>query len=229
MTRGMFITVLGRFSKEASDLENWSGTLGITNGSLINIRKDTAANDSIAIVGQTGAMGEHLKVLGKVTASNSLDGGVWYKVNYKGTIGYIREKSTGTNPKTLLYVYTGNFTDLPNGEYYTGYAQWGNAMGVVQGFGDGTFGPNYYITRQDICVLLYRYLTEYRGYTLSSTTSTFHDDKDIAGYAKTAVYAMKKIGVVNGYENGYFYPNDYATRAEVATMFSKLYNWMNNG
>lgn len=228
MTRGMFVTVLGRFAKVNSDLENWSGTLGITNGSVINIRSATAANATTSIVGQTGAMGEHLKVLDRVEASKSLDGGVWYKVNYKGTVGYIREQSTGTNPKTLLYVYTGNFTDLPDGEYYTGYAQWGNTMGIIQGFGDGTFGPNYYITRQDICVLLYRYLTEYRELTLSSTAQTFVDNKDIAGYAKTAVYAMKNIGVVNGYENNCFYPNDYATRAEVATMFTKLDAWLNS-
>lgn len=227
MTRGMFITVLGRFARVGTDLEDWSGTLGITNGSYINVRSGTAANENTAIVDRTGLVGEHIHVLGKVEASNSLDGAVWYKVNYDGTVGYIREKSTNSSQKTLLYVYSANFTDLPDGEYYTGYAQWGNAMGVVQGFGDGTFGPNQFISRQDICVLMYRYLTEYMSYELSSTTTTFGDDSSIAGYAKAAVYAMKKIGVVNGYEDGNFYPNYYATRAEVATMFANLYHWIN--
>ena len=165
-------------------------------------------------------------MLSRIAPSSSLDGGAWYRVSYKGTTGFIRETNP-SNGKTLMYAYSANFTDLPDGEYYTGYAQWGNAMGVVQGFGDGTFGPNQFISRQDICVLMYRYLTEYMSYELSSTTTTFGDDDSIAGYAKAAVYAMKKIGVVNGYEDGNFYPNYYATRAEVATMFANLYHWIN--
>ena len=226
MTRGMFVTVLGRFAKAGTDLENWSGTLGITNGSYIYVRAKTSTGDTSQILATTGLAGEHISVLSKIAASSSLDGGVWYRVSYGGTTGFIRE-SNPSNGKTLLYAYSGNFTDLPDGEYYTGYAQWGNAMGVIQGYGDGTFGPEYYISRQDICVLLYRYLTEYMSYDLSSTTTTFGDDASIAAYAKQAVYAMKEIGVVNGYQDGNFYPNYYATRAEVATMFAKLYRWMN--
>ncbi len=227
MTRGMFITVLGRFARAGTDLESWSGTLGITNGTSICVRGKTSTSDTSQILATTGLTGEHISVVNKISPSSSLDNNTWYRVNYSGTTGFIRE-STVNNDKILLYVYSGNFQDLPNGKYYTGYAQWGNAMGIVQGYGDGRFGPDYYISRQDICVLMYRYLTEYMSYDLSSTTTTFKDDSSIADYAKTAVYAMKKIGVVNGYQDGNFYPNFYATRAEVATMFANLYRWINS-
>ena len=40
------------------------------------------------------------------------------------------------------------------------------------------------------------------------------------------VYAMKSIGVVNGYSDGSFRPKGYATRAEVATMFGNLYTYL---
>ncbi len=227
VTRGMFITILGRYAKAGTDLENWSGRLGITNGSYVNIREKTSTSDTSTVKISTGLTGEHIQVLGRVSASNSLDGGVWYEVKYKGVQGYFRETTTGSNPKTLIYVYDGLFTDLESGVYYNGYVQWGNAMGLVKGIDENTFAPYNYITRQDICVLIHRYLTEYMSYDLSASTSKFTDDGNISDYAKTAVYAMKKIGVVKGYEDGSFNPHGYATRAEIATIFTNLYQWMN--
>lgn len=227
VTRGMFITILGRYAKAGTDLESWSGRLGITNGSYVNIREKTSTSDTSTVKISTGLTGEHIQVLGRVSASNSLDGGVWYEVKYKGVQGYFRETTTGSNPKTLIYVYSGLFTDLESGAYYNGYVQWGNAMGLVKGIDDNTFAPYNYITRQDICVLVHRYLTEYMSYELSTSGSTFTDDSNISDYARTAVYAMKKIGVVKGYEDGSFNPHGYATRAEIATIFTNLYQWMN--
>lgn len=227
MTRGMFITVLGRYAKAGTDLEKWSGTLGVTNGSFIYIREKTSTSDTSTIKGQTGTTGEHVNVLSKVSANDSIDGATWYNVEYKGEItGYIRETLTGTNPKTLIYVYNGGFTDLPDGAFYTGYAQWGYIQGIVKGYSSTTYGPYYSITREDICVLLYRYLTEYMSYDLATTSDKFVDDSYISDYAAEAVYAMKNIGVVNGYEDGRFYPYLNASRAEVACMFANLYEYM---
>lgn len=228
VTRAMFITILGRFAKAGTDLESWSGRLGITNGSTISVREKTSTSETSRIYTTTGLTGEHISVLGRVSASNSLDGGVWYEVKYKGYQGYIRETTVSTTPKTLIYVYSGAFADLEDGSYYNGYVQWGNALGLVQGVSSSSYAPYSYISRQDLCVLIYRYLTEYMSYNLSSTTGTFTDDEDIADYAKTAVYAMKKIGVVKGYEDGSFYPFGNATRAEIATIFTNLYQWMNS-
>lgn len=228
VTRAMFATILGRYAKAGTDLENWSGRLGITNGSNINIREKTSTSDTSYVKTSTGLTGEHIHVLDKISASSSLDGGVWYKVSYKGYTGYIREKSVSTPPKTLIYVYSNSFTDLESGAYYNGYVQWGSAFSLIKGIDESTFAPYDYISRQDICVLIYRYLTEYMSFNLSSTTSTFSDDANIADYAKTAVYAMKKIGVVQGYEDGCFNPYGYATRAEIATIFTNLYHWMNS-
>lgn len=227
VTRGMFITILGRYAKAGTDLEDWSGRLGITSGNYVNIRAKTSTSDTSTVKTSTGLAGEHIQVLGRVSASNSLDGGVWYEVKYKGVQGYFRETTTGSNPKTLIHVYDGLFTDLESGVYYNGYVQWGNAMGLVKGIDENTFAPYSYITRQDICVLVHRYLTEYMSYNLSASTSKFTDDGNISDYAKSAVYAMKKIGVVKGYEDGSFNPHGYATRAEIATIFTNLYQWMN--
>ena len=226
MTRGMFITVLGRFAGNGqwSDLEEWSGCLGITNGSSINIRNQTNTSDTSVILGRTGASGQHVHV--KSIVPCGLDGATWYKITTGSLTGYIRGTVNDSSGKKLLYVYTGKFTDLPKGAYYTGYAQWANIYGLMNGVSDTSFGPNLYIRRQDICVMLYAYLTGYLGKTLSSRASTFTDDANISSYARTAVYAMKNIGVVNGYKDGSFNPRGYATRAEVATMFESLYTYL---
>ena len=224
MTRGMFITVLGRFAGCSSALESWSGTLGVSAGSQIAVRDNTTTSGSTVLT-RTSSAGEAIQVLS--TVSSGKDGAVWYKVKYSGVTGYIRQKSTGSSGKTLLNVYTGAFTDLPSGMYYTGYAQWANIFHIMYGVSDTKFRPERDIKREDICVLLYRYLTDYLGKSLSTSGSAFADDDSISSYARNAVYAMRKIGIVTGYTDNTFRPRSYATRAEVATMFQRLSNYIN--
>lgn len=77
--------------------------------------------------------------------------------------------------------------------------------------------------------MLYRYLKNYSGKSLSTSQSTkFTDHSKIRSYAVDAVYAMQNIGVIDGYPDGSFKPTKYATRAEVATIFENLYEWMNS-
>ena len=224
MTRGMFITVLGRLAGGGtwSALGSWSGTLGISNAASIAVRDKTTTSGS-SVLARIGSSGEMIHVLS--TVSSGEDGAVWYEVQYGSVKGYVRQKNT-TSEKTLLYVYTGSFADLPNGAYYTGYAQWANINQVMSGVSSTAFRPNDNITRQDICVLIYRYLTNYLGRS-AAAGSSFTDDADISSYAKQAVYAMKQAGIISGYPDGSFRPKAGATRAEVAAIFQNLYNYIN--
>lgn len=231
MTRGMFVTVLGRFIAQQqgadwSDLEKWSGILGVTNGYNVCVRDTTTTDDESYIKALTGSSGKHVSVLAKVPTG--LDGGTWYRVKYGSTEGYVRKWMTDAS-KQILYVYEGQFRDLPNGAYYTGYAQWTYIYGIMNGVSSTKFAPEDNITRQDLCVMLYRYLKNYSGKSLSTSQSTkFTDHSKIRSYAVDAVYAMQNIGVIDGYPDGSFKPTKYATRAEVATIFENLYEWMNS-
>ena len=225
MTRGMFITVLGRYagSGKWSALGSWSGTLGISGASQIAVRDRTTTSGS-SVLTRIASAGEIVRVLS--TVAQGEDGAVWYEVQYGSVKGYVRQKSNSENPSTILHVYSGGFTDLPAGEYYTGYAQWANIYGVMYGVTDTTFCPNQNIRREDICVLLYRYLTGYLGKSISVGGSPFDDDGSISSYAKDAVYAMRQIGVIHGYPDNTFRPRSYATRAEVAAMFKSLSDYL---
>ena len=50
----------------------------------------------------------------------------------------------------------------------------------------------------------------------------FHDESEIAIYARNAVNTLVKSGIINGDENGNFRPADNATRAEAAKMLAVL-------
>lgn len=223
MTRGMFIAVLGRFAGGGTwqELESWSGTLGIVNANGVAIRDKTTTDGNLLTRVSSGTF---VDVLERVDMGE--DGSVWYKVKYGGTTGYIREKSTAASGTTLLLVYAGGLNDLQDGQYYTGYAQWANIHDIMNGMSETKYRPNKNIRRQDICVLFYRYL-EYLGIEISvGGGEMFEDDDDIMEYAKCAVYVMREIGVVEGYPGNTFKPRANATRAEVATMFENLYNYL---
>ncbi len=60
---------------------------------------------------------------------------------------------TGTTDVTL-YDGVSVFLDVPTGEWYTGYINWAYAFGLVEGYGDGNFGPNDSISIAQVVKML---------------------------------------------------------------------------
>ena len=50
----------------------------------------------------------------------------------------------------------------------------------------------------------------------SAHAQTFTDDSDISDYAKSAVYSLRAMGIINGDDSGRFNPQMSITRAEAA-------------
>ena len=113
------------------------------------------------------------------------------------------------------------FTDVAEGSWYTPYVAWAYQTGVVNGVSATSFAPDAPISRQQICAMLQR-LAEKQGITLPEKTAeiTFKDQESIQDYAKTAVTAMQKAGLLSGYEDGTFRPANHATRAESAKILA---------
>ena len=55
------------------------------------------------------------------------------------------------------------FTDVAADMWYTEAIDWAAANGIVNGFGDGTFGPEKNITREQVMAILHRYAA-YKGW-----------------------------------------------------------------
>ena len=117
------------------------------------------------------------------------------------------------------------FTDVKTNQYYTGYVRWAAANGIVNGTGDTTFSPDANITREQICAMMVRYAS-YANIKLKKVNAaiTFKDAGKISGYAKSAVTACQRGGIVGGKGNGIFDPMGNATRAEVATILMNFYS-----
>lgn len=109
------------------------------------------------------------------------------------------------------HALTSSFDDVKPEDWYYGYVMALYEKKIVLGMNDTHFGSDEPISRQDICVILQRLLEEE-----PNGDETFTDMADIADYAKDSVRLMKKLGIINGYEDGSFRPAAYATRAEVA-------------
>ena len=119
------------------------------------------------------------------------------------------------------------FTDVAPGEWYTAAINWAAANRIVDGVGNGKFAPNDPITRAQMCTMIERYLDLYRKawkVTLPETgsVSVMVDESAIPAYALAAVKQCQRHGLVNGFEDGTFRPNDLSTRAQVAAVIYRL-------
>lgn len=108
-----------------------------------------------------------------------------------------------------------DFKDVSADTWYAPYIASAYVKGIVTGNPDGSFGVGKNITRQEMAVILCRILNaEYAG----EAEDKFADDEKIAGWAKAAVYEMKKRGIINGVGENIFEPESCATRAMAARM-----------
>jgi hypothetical protein len=106
--------------------------------------------------------------------------------------------------------------------YYAPYIEWAVAAGILKGDGNGTFRPDDEITRQDVAVILYRYVDEHLGmaFDMQDTHVVYADAVDIAAYAARAVDKFSSAGILSG-ADGAFNPTDPATRAQVAKIITQ--------
>ena len=105
--------------------------------------------------------------------------------------------------------------------WYAEYIDIAAETGIINGIGNNMFGIGEDIKRMDMAVVIYN-AALIGGVEFNTDSEKFVDDSDIADYAKTAVYALKSIGVINGKDGGKFEPNASATRAEVAKIIEAL-------
>jgi len=92
--------------------------------------------------------------------------------------------------------------------------------GIVAGYEDGSFRPDSPITRAEMAVAIAHALKS--QVDIHGVATGFADDTDIPGWAKGAVEAIRKLGIVSGRGHNHFVPNDTATRAEATVMLLKM-------
>lgn len=116
-----------------------------------------------------------------------------------------------------------DFIDV-QGQYYYDAVRWAAKYGVVNGYGDGRFGPNANITREQLATILCNYAKYKSKYAkTSSNTSNYKDWYRVSSYARESMNWAVSKGVITGKDNGTRVdPLGTASRAEAATM---IYNY----
>lgn len=114
------------------------------------------------------------------------------------------------------------FDDVAAGAWYYSAISWAAANGVVSGYGDGRFGPDDNITREQLMTILYAYAKR-AGLDLESQGSLSYLDRDsVSGWAYEAACWCTANGIVSGKTGNLLDPNGFATRAEAAQMIQNF-------
>ena len=112
------------------------------------------------------------------------------------------------------------FSDVAEDAWYFDAVNWAAENKIVEGYGDGNFGPTKAVTREQLAAILFRY-AQYKGMdsvTLEENLTGFADGDQVSSWAVSAMNWAVGQGIMNGKGNNTLDPQGTATRAEVAKM-----------
>lgn len=131
---------------------------------------------------------------------------------------------------TILYRMEGEpavsgsniFDDVANGQWYTKAIIWAEKHDVVEGYGDGTFGVNDEITREQMAVIFLRY-SEYKGDDVSGNAdlSRYTDRGSIDDWALAGMSWAVAEGLITGRTSTTLAPDGETTRSETAVIIMR--------
>ncbi|WLR50634.1 S41 family peptidase [Bacillus tianshenii] len=117
------------------------------------------------------------------------------------------------------------FNDLKLSNYFTGPVAVLKNQGVVNGLGDGRYGPYHYLTRQDAAVMFARAL----NLDTENVSNPGFDDVKKGSYYYGAVAAMKETGIIKGRSEDRFGTNEILTREEMAALIARAFHFEKSG
>ena len=120
--------------------------------------------------------------------------------------------------------YTGGFSDVDAGAWYAPYAAFARGYQVVKGYPDGTFRPEQGVTRAELVKLL----SAYQGLEGQGSESAFSDVSDSYWASKEIAWAAG-LGLVTGYPDGTFRPDQTVSRAEAVVILNRALGLSANG
>ena len=118
------------------------------------------------------------------------------------------------------------FTDVETDYYYACNVDWAHENGIIFGYEDGTFRPYNNVTREEMAAIMTRYIAYEAGNYMYQPDGAdpieFTDEDAISNWAKQNVQDCVSYGLIIGFEDGSFRPQNGATRAEVSTVLQRL-------
>ncbi|MBQ7950883.1 MAG: S-layer homology domain-containing protein [Clostridia bacterium] len=113
------------------------------------------------------------------------------------------------NPKTM-------FSDI-SGHWAENEIRTAADYGILQGYPDGKFHPNRAVTREEIAVILQRILQ----YEYSGKRAAHFSDVSKDRWSFHEIKALLDSGILSGYPDNTFRPEQYLSRGEMAHLLKK--------
>ena len=120
-----------------------------------------------------------------------------------------------------------SFPDVDPGSYYAKPVAWAQNNEILTGYPNGTFGPEDGVTREQMAVIIRKYMAM-KGKDVSVGTTgrerlkSFSDSLDIAYWAQEGVAYCLEQGILTGMNNNMFSPKTKTTRAQFCVILSQL-------
>ena len=112
-----------------------------------------------------------------------------------------------------------DFTDIENGKWYSQAIAYLTSIGILTGYGDGTFKPNEPITRAEFAAVISRF-----DESAAAGAALNFSDVPETHWAFGAISKAVEKSWLNGYPDGTFKPQNAITRAEAVTVINNMLN-----
>ncbi len=111
-----------------------------------------------------------------------------------------------------------DFSDCSPEDFYAEAVAWAVDEGVFSGYNNGTFGPSAAMSREQLCVVLWRMQGEPESF---QSLKRFPDAYDLSPFAEAAVRWAVEEGILQGNGQGMLNPVGALNRAEGATILMR--------
>ncbi len=116
-----------------------------------------------------------------------------------------------------------DFEDVDESSFYYDAIRWASANRIISGYGNGKFGPDDNLTREQLAAILYNYTRYYKGINTNRVSSLDHfkDMDQIGDWAMRPVQWAYAQGLIVGRSDTVLAPKGMATRAEMASILMR--------
>jgi uncharacterized repeat protein (TIGR02543 family) len=116
------------------------------------------------------------------------------------------------------------FPDVEEDKWYTEAITWAAKNNIVSGYGNGNFGPEDILTREQMIAILHQY-SKFMGYDVSKKDDlgAYHDADYISDWAIAQMQWAVANGLITGVGNNLVSPQTGANRAQFAVIMQRYY------
>ena len=197
---------------------NYTGVIDGRNITL-NVPYGTDLTNMVATF--TTSIGATIKVNDPVGGVGMISGST--SVNYTNPVKlYVTSESTKNTVEYTVTVDEGlSFSDVNSGDWFYDNVMDAANNGYVSGYPDGTFKPNGSTTRAEFASMIAKAM----GYESEpSDSDTMFPDVPNDFWAKAAINFCAQNGIIEGYDDGTFKPNQTITRQEAAAILNNAFD-----